>query len=107
MRLRVLDAGLPRPQVQIRIEDRGRQVYRLDAGYAELRVGFEYDGEPYHALTPQQAAADEARRDDLLRRFGWTVIGATRAQVLGARPAVEVLVADLIGWTRQLHRRMW
>ncbi|MDO8107501.1 hypothetical protein Q6348_09875 [Isoptericola sp. b441] len=83
----------------------GRELYRLDAGYPELRLGFEYDGEEWHRGA--QIAADEARRDDLLHRFGWTVVAATREKVLGARPAIERVVADLIGWAGPVARREW
>ncbi len=107
MRLRVLDAGLPRPVVQVPIFVGGVEVYRLDCGYPELRVGFEYDGAQWHGQTPAQVRADELRREDLLLRFGWTVIGATSEHVLAARPAVEQVVADLIGWGRPLARRSW
>ena len=45
MRLRIVEAGLPRPQVAIEIRDSdGRLVYRLASGYPEQRVGLEYDG---------------------------------------------------------------
>lgn len=107
MRLRIVDAGLPRPQVQIPIVVDGREVYRLDAGYVELRVGFEYDGEEYHLRTAEQALVDGRRRADLLRRFGWTVVGATNENVLGDRPAIETVVGDLIGWGSPLPRRAW
>ncbi|WP_350339745.1 hypothetical protein [Actinotalea lenta] len=105
MRLRIVDAGLPRPEVQIPVVLGGRELYRLDAGYPELRLGFEYDGEEWHRGA--QIAADEARRDDLLHRFGWTVVAATREKVLGARPAIERVVADLIGWAGPVARREW
>lgn len=49
-RLRLLDAGFPRPQAQIVIDDReGRQVWRLDMGYEEKRIGIEYDGREFHS----------------------------------------------------------
>lgn len=107
MRLRVIDAGLPRPVVQVPIVAGGREVYRLDCGYPELRIGFEYDGVLWHGETAGQVRADESRRDDLRDRFGWTVVGAGREHVLGARPAVEAVVAELIGWDRPLLRRSW
>lgn len=107
MRLRVVDAGLPRPVVQVPILSGGIEVYRLDCGYPELRVGFEYDGAPWHGQTLAQIRADELRREDLLLRFGWTVVGATSEHVLAGRPAVEQVVADLIGWGRPLARRSW
>lgn len=107
MRLRVLDAGMPRPVVQIPILSGGVEVYRLDCGYPELRVGFEYDGARWHGETSAQIQADGLRREDLLLRFGWTVVGATSEHVLAGRPPIERVVADLIGWGRPLPRRSW
>lgn len=108
LRLRLVDAGLPRPQVQIPFfDDAGAERYRVDAGYVEHRVGIEYDGEEFHFRTMAQIRADEYRRGDLQQRYSWTVVGATSEHVLAARPAVEQVVADMIGWTRPLLRRAW
>ena len=105
LRLRVVDAGFPRPEPQIVIEDNtGRQVYRLDLGYRERRTGLEYDGEQYHGARQQQAS-DRARRDDLSRRFGWQVYAFTRGDVLGRQPRVELAVGELLGITPRLPRR--
>ncbi|UZN05064.1 type IV toxin-antitoxin system AbiEi family antitoxin [Cellulomonas sp. S1-8] len=99
LRLRLFEAGLPRPEAQISIrDDRGREVYRLDMGFRDARVGVEYDGETFHRATIQQRMADERRRDDLERRFGWTVIGVHREDVLGRGNALERAVGDLIGF---------
>lgn len=44
----LIDAGLPKPQTQIRVfDDYGDFVARIDLGYEQLRVGVEYDG-PQH-----------------------------------------------------------
>ncbi len=49
LRLRILDAGFPRPTAQVPIvDDAGREVYRIDLGNPTRRVGFEYDGEEFH-----------------------------------------------------------
>ena len=73
LRLRILDAGFPRPCAQVPILDAsGRQVYRLDLGDPARRVGFEYDGEEFHSTAAQQRA-DGERRDRLHREFGWQV----------------------------------
>lgn len=107
MRLRVLDAGLPRPAVQVPILVGGVEVYRLNCGYPALRVGFEYDGAQWHGQTRAQVRADELRREDLFDRFGWTVVGATSENVLAGRPAIEQVVGELIGWGRPMARRIW
>ncbi|MBF0689822.1 MAG: hypothetical protein IR158_18870 [Cellulomonas sp.] len=99
LRLRLVEADLPRPEPQIRIRDtHGRELYRLDLGYPTVRVGVEYDGEAFHHATAAQVVADEQRRRDLAQRFGWTVIGVHRGDVLGRRNDLERTVAGLIGF---------
>lgn len=108
LRLRVIDAGMPRPRVQIPVlDEQGREIYRLDAGFEEQRVGIEYDGEEFHFRTVEQRRADERRRNDLAGAYGWTVVGFSSENVLAARPAAEVVTAELIGWTRPLLGRAW
>ncbi|MBO3087321.1 type IV toxin-antitoxin system AbiEi family antitoxin [Cellulomonas dongxiuzhuiae] len=105
LRLRLFEAGLPRPEAQISIRDGGREVYRLDMGYREARVAVEYDGEAHHHMTAAQQTVDERRRADLHRRFGWHVIGVHRGDVLGRRNDLERTVAGLIGHTGVLLAR--
>ena len=106
LRLRLVEADLPRPAAQISIRDSvGREVYRIDMGYTKARVGVEYDGEEFHHRTGGQYEADERRRRDLLARFGWTVIGVHRGDVLGRRNELERTVAGLIGFEGVVHAR--
>ena len=109
LRLRLVEAELPHPSSQISIRDpSGREVYRLDLGYPEQRVGIEYDGEAFHHATHAQVVADERRRRDLARRFGWTVIGVHRGDVLGRRNDLERTVAGLIGFEGTMPaRQQW
>ncbi|HEX2808191.1 MAG TPA: type IV toxin-antitoxin system AbiEi family antitoxin, partial [Kineosporiaceae bacterium] len=70
LRLRFLDAGFPKPQLQIPLADRdGILVYQLDLGYEGPRLSWEYDGEEYH-LGAQAEAADRRRRAEIERRWG-------------------------------------
>ncbi|EUA02382.1 hypothetical protein I546_6208 [Mycobacterium kansasii 732] len=72
-RLVLVDAGLPRPQTQLRVFDEyGDFVARIDMGYEELRVGIEYDG-PQHWTDPGQRDRDIDRYTALLD-LGWTII---------------------------------
>jgi hypothetical protein len=68
---RVVDLGFPVPEANLPIHDiNGRELYRLDLGWRELRIGLEYNGYAAHA---EREAADEARRRDVARR-GWIVV---------------------------------
>lgn len=107
VRLRVVDAGFPRPEPQIWIvDDDGVAIYRLDMGWRERRIGLEYDGEEFHGAV-EDAKADEVRRDDLASRFGWDVIGVDRGAVLGRSMALELAVGDMLGILPTLTRRQW
>lgn len=72
-RLALIDAGLPKPQTQIRLFDEyGDFVARVDMGYQDLRVGIEYEG-PQHWTDPHQRDRDIDRYTGLLN-LGWTII---------------------------------
>lgn len=73
LRLHWLDAGLPRPELQVWVpDDSGAGVYRLDMALPEVRFAAEYDGAEFHSSA-------EARERDLRRRTwldeeaGWVV----------------------------------
>lgn len=105
LRLRIIDAGFPRPRPQIEICDaRGVLVYRIDLGYDSLRLGLEYDGMEFHDSRRDQEQ-DQARRESLRRDFGWNVIGFDRGHVLGRFPHVELAVGELLGQAPVLPRR--
>jgi hypothetical protein len=76
--LGLFDAGFPVPAQQLSVSDmRGWEVYRLDFAWEEPRVALEYDGYAAHA----GRAANDAARDEDLRRRGWIVIHATAADL--------------------------
>lgn len=106
-RLRMVDAGFPRPEVQIWIETvDGVLVYRIDMGWRDKRVGIEYDGEEHHS-SPADRAHDEARREELERDFDWLVVGVDRGDVLGRSLRLEHGVGELLGLEPQIRRRRW
>lgn len=107
LRLRVLDAGFPRPVAQVPIrEPGGRVVYRIDLGWPHVRVGVEYDGEEYHSGAGHREA-DRRRRERLARDFGWQVVGVGRGEVLGPRLDLERGIGELLGRAPTIRRRRW
>lgn len=72
MRLRWIDAQLPRVTTQIPIlDDWGVELYRLDMGVPEIRYASEYDGLAWHS-SPEQREHDRRRRAWLQDR-GWVI----------------------------------
>jgi hypothetical protein len=107
LRLRILDAGFPRPVAQIPILDaHGRLTYRLDLGWPERRIGIEYDGDEFHASQTAREA-DFRRRERLRKEFGWHVVGVGRGEVLGRKLDLERGVGELLGLEPLIRRRTW
>jgi very-short-patch-repair endonuclease len=72
LRVHLVRAGLPRPEVNGWIADpSGVRRYRGDLVYRRQRVIVEYEGA--HHRDPTQYAADLRRRNDLLA-WGWRVV---------------------------------
>jgi len=82
-RLVLVDAGLPRPQTQIVVDD-----WRIDMGWREFKVGVEYDG-VQHWTDPRQHQRDIDRLAELLAR-GWLIVRVS-ADMLRARRDVIML----------------
>lgn len=106
LRLRLVQAGFPPPESQVSIRVDGREVWRLDLGWPDRRVGVEYDGDAFHGSSAQQER-DRRRREDLRKRFGWEVHGVGRGDVLGSSMALEDAVGQLLGIVPAIARRPW
>lgn len=85
-RLLLIRSGLRRPQTQIAVRHRLGH-YRIDMGWAEYKVGVEYDGEQ-HWSDPAQRAADIERQVELAAQ-GWVIIRVS-SDLLKYRPEVVV-----------------
>jgi hypothetical protein len=106
-RLRIHDAGFPAPDLQISlVDERGIEVRRLDMGYREQRWALEYDGEEHHSGRAAEAA-DWRRREEIDRRWGWTVVGVGKSLVLGPSMAIEYAVGEILSMEPLIRRRMW
>ena len=105
VRLSWIDAGLPRPQLQIWVDDdAGVPRYRVDLGLEEIRFGVEYDGEEFHT-TRADRRHDERRRAWLRDERGWTIVVLTQADVYGPhRRPIELLQDGHVEALRSLAR---
>lgn len=115
-RLLLVAAGLPRPETQIPVMERGR-VYRLDMGWPGPLVAVEYDGQQ-HWTDPLQRAND-IERLEFLASLGWTIIRVSWRQLrdrpqdvvnrvanaLKVTPSVQISHASLANCVQQLHTR--
>ncbi|GAA0626983.1 hypothetical protein HPO96_36220 [Kribbella sandramycini] len=107
LRLRLLDAGFPRPELQVSVEGQGR-TYRLDLGYPDnpidgRRLGLEYDSDAWHSTDSQQHR-DEARRATL-GSLGWHIMPVRRTDLWGSYPALELAVGGFLCQQPRLPRR--
>jgi len=98
IRMIIVDAGLPLPELQHVVIRDGYRSYRLDLAYPRHLVCVEYDGVEFHA--GELAMAADGERRSWLRAQGWTILVLTRAD----------LESDAVDrWTSQLrallHRR--
>lgn len=105
-RLRILDAGFPRPVAQVPLGAGGRVEFRIDLGYPWLRVGVEYDGLEHHS-TARDLRADEARRARIRDTYGWTLLVAGRGDVLGRSMHLELALGEVLGQEPRNRRRTW
>ncbi|WP_203871183.1 DUF559 domain-containing protein, partial [Plantactinospora endophytica] len=74
LRVRLVLAGLPRPETQYVVHDRGRFVARVDLAWPDAKVAVEYDGLWHNH--PEQFHRDRRRLNRLLDS-GWLVLHVT------------------------------
>ncbi|HSE55724.1 MAG TPA: hypothetical protein VLB03_08315 [Nocardioidaceae bacterium] len=93
-RVRIVDAGLPRPQTQIAVgaQRAGWAQAYLDMGYLAYLLAVEFDGEEFHG--PEAAAHDTARRHWLSESHGWDVIVVRKSDALRDHPLMVATVAE-------------
>ena len=75
LRLLLVLAGLPEPEVNRDLRDELGFLMRLDLCYPELKLAIEYDGQQ-HLTSTSQWERDVQRRNDLVAR-GWVLITVT------------------------------
>lgn len=95
-RLRVLLvlAGLPRPDVQIEVYAAdGTFIARLDLGYRQLRLGIEFDGDDHR---DRATFVRDLRRQNALREIGWTLLRYTGADCYRYPRRIVVQVSRIV-----------
>jgi hypothetical protein len=107
LRLRVIDAGFPRPRVQVGVTTRQGQR-RIDIGFREAcpdgrRLGLEYDSDRWHS--DDHADTRDCARQDELEEVGWLILPVRRGDVWGRNPALELAIGGALGIQPRLPRR--
>lgn len=107
LRLRVIDAGFPKPLVQVVVRTpHGHR--RIDIGFPDPMadgryLGLEYDSDLWHS-DPGADQRDEYRRDELSDR-GWLILPVRRGDVRGRDPHLELAIGEFLGIEPRLPRR--
>jgi len=95
-RLRLVDAGFPRPTAQMVLRDSaGRFVGRFDHAYEAQRVICEHDGAAFHTH-PDDVRRDGARRSYASDVLGWRV-AVSRGDLFGKDARFEEQVGEWLG----------
>ena len=100
LRLLLVLAGLPEPQVQVQVHAWGHLVARVDLGYVEHRIALEYDGGVHDV---EAVATDDARRQRALEAAGWTVLRFRKEDLQSESWLVVVRVQEAL---RQAEARV-
>ncbi len=100
LRMLIVQAGLPRPQVQWVVQDeRTRTAVWLDLAWPELMIGVEYEGEGH--AEPGHVLRDVGRYTSLVDK-GWRIYRYTKLEIL-RRP--DLIVAQLSrAWGNDVKR---
>lgn len=81
LRLLLVDAGLPRPQVQWVVQDPvARTAVWLDLAYPDAMIGIEYEGEEH---TTREGVLRDAGRYTRLVDRGWRIYRYTKYEIRG------------------------
>jgi very-short-patch-repair endonuclease len=107
LRLRLIDAGFGKPDLQVRVQG-PRREYRIDVGYPDhpedgRLLGLEYDSDRWHSRAKDEQR-DEVRRTEL-DALGWHIISVRRPDLWGSYPALELAVGSFLCQQPRLPRR--
>jgi hypothetical protein len=100
LRLLLVLAGLPRPEVQVSLyDDTGMFIARVDLLYPRKRLVLEYDG-----VTHRRSLASDNRRQNRLIEAGYTILRFTASDVLHAPAGVVAKVQRVLASLSRFER---
>jgi predicted transcriptional regulator of viral defense system len=110
-RLAFLEAGLPRPELQVDLHGPRGFVARVDGWYEDAAVAVEFDGavkyfDPWDGRTPAEVAWEEKRREDAIRALDVRVVRVVQAdlpKLLGPAAQLRDLLARPLSGPRRFH----
>jgi predicted transcriptional regulator of viral defense system len=93
-RLALLQAGLPRPELQVELHGPSGFLGRVDAWYEEAALAVEFDGrvkysDPRDGRLPEDVLWDEKRREDRIRDCDVRVVRLAQEDLGPAGPAIR------------------
>ena len=94
-RLMLVLAGVPAPATQVKVSDAEGLIGHVDLGWAEYRVGLEYEGQQ-HATDMQQWQYD-IDRYERMKRAGWEVPRVTAGHLRSPATFVRRIAGVLAG----------
>ena len=99
LRLLVMRAGLPEPQLNARVVLRGGRAVRPDISWASRRVALEYDGSAFHGRSDWDV---DASRHELLIDEGWTVVRVRADDLYRSPVALAARLRHRLLFTREV-----
>ncbi|MGO4298691.1 hypothetical protein [Leifsonia sp. RAF41] len=101
LRIELVDAGLPEPELNFRIRERNDFVAMVDLAYPDRRVAIEYLGD-HHRTDGETYQADIYRRERLMAA-GWNAVFVTAADLRGAVPRAVISVRRALAIASSLN----
>ncbi len=93
VRLLMVLAGLPEPDIDIHIRDAdGHLRFRIELGYESVRLAIEYDGRWHES--DEQREKDEVRRAQLAEEDDWVFVLVTGDELYNGTEALIERIAD-------------
>ena len=93
LRLQIIEWGLPTPVVNMQVTDPDSgEFWFLDLAYPELMIGFEFQGEQFHANV--EGLRRDSRKMSALQGLGWRIVPIT-ADMLRTGQSLEQLFTSI------------